>query len=156
MLSKSALDHKVTFLFSSKEEVGGMGAKVASYANAPEESIVVDVSFATQQGVPRDSSGNMGKGAMIGFSPVLDKKMTKELISLATKYKIPFQHEVMGGKTGTNADNICVSRSGVPTALISIPQKNMHTPAEIIDTKDIEACSRLIYKYITEVFDREV
>ena len=156
MLSKVNLNCKVTFLFSSKEEVGGMGARVASYATAPDEAIALDVSFASQQGVPADSCGKLSEGAMIGMAPVLNKKMTKELMSLAKKYKIPHQLEVMGGTTGTNADDICIARSGVPTALISIPQRNMHTPAEIIDIKDIEACSRLIFKYITEVFDKEV
>ena len=57
----------------------------------------------------------------------------------------------MGGTTGTNADEINVTRGGVPCGLVSIPQRNMHTPAEICDLKDIENVARLLAAFIREV-----
>ena len=59
--------------------------------------------------------------------------------------------EVMGGRTGTNADGINGSRGGVPCGLVSIPQRNMHTPAEICDLEDIENTARLLAAFIREV-----
>ena len=91
----------------------------------------------------------MGKGAMIGVSPVLDGEITAELKKLAADKKIPFQTEVMGRSTGTDADDISVSHGGIRTALISIPLKYMHTPVEVIDTVDVEAVGRLMAAFLT-------
>lgn len=88
---------------------------------------------------------------MIGISPILDKSITETLKRLAKEQEIPFQLEVMGGTTGTNADEINVSRAGVPCGLVSIPQRNMHTPAEICDLMDIENVARLLAAFIREV-----
>ena len=57
----------------------------------------------------------------------------------------------MGGSTGTDCDEVAVTKSGVPTALLSIPQRSMHTAAEIVDTKDVEAVARLMAAYAKEV-----
>ncbi len=90
----------------------------------------------------------MGEGAMIGVSPVLDKNISKRLISLAKEKNIPYQCEVMNGRTGTNGDVISVSKSGVKTSLVSIPISNMHTDVETVDVKDIESVCDLIEQYI--------
>ena len=86
----------------------------------------------------------MGKGVMIGVSPSLDRIMSDSFIKLAKESNIPYQIEVMGGRTGTDADVISVSKGGIRTGLLSIPIKYMHTPVEVVDTEDIKAVSRLI------------
>lgn len=85
---------------------------------------------------------------MIGISPVLNKAMTNKLISLAKKKNIPYQLEPLSGSTGTNADHISVSKSGVKTALVSIPERFMHTQSEVISLSDVKATAELIYEYI--------
>ena len=138
---------KVIVSLSAQEELSLRGARTATYSAAPDEAIVVDVSFGDGPDVPKSMCGKVSAGAMLGFSPVLSRAMTKRLATLADEENIPYQSEVMSGSTGTNADVISISRSGVSTALISIPLRNMHTNAEVVDTSDIEATARLIAAY---------
>lgn len=141
---------KVTVMFSSQEEVGTRGAKIGPYKKNVDEAIVVDVSFGYTPNCDREDCGELSKGAMIGFSPILDKTMSRILVDVAKRDSIPYQTEIMSGKTGTNADVISISESGVKTALISIPEKYMHQPVEVVDINDIEAVKELIVTYIKE------
>ncbi len=139
----------VMVVCSTREEVGGQGARIRAYTLEPTEAIAVDVSFATQPGTS-GLTAELGGGPMIGFSSALDRKMSKKLIRLAKEQNIPYQLEAMGGRTGTNADCIGISRGGVRTGLISIPQRNMHTPAEVCDLEDMENIAKLIAAYIMD------
>lgn len=141
---------KVTVMFSSQEEVGTRGAKVGPYAKSVDEAISVDVSFALTSGCDKSACGELSKGAMIGFSPILDKEISRKLVDVAEKNNIPYQCEIMSGRTGTNADVISISEKGIKTALISIPEKYMHQRVEVVDTADVESVSRLICAYIKE------
>lgn len=149
-LSKEKLSCKVTVALTAQEEISGSGARTASFAQYPNEAVVVDVSFARQSGVTAEKSGTMGKGGMIAIAPTLSRELSKTLIALANEKEIPHQLEVMGAATGTNADYISSARGGVKTALISIPLRSMHTQAEVIDLNDIEACAELICAYVSE------
>ncbi|MCR5636898.1 MAG: M28 family peptidase [Clostridiales bacterium] len=151
LLSEKELDCKVHFLFSSKEEVGGIGAKTGAFSIKPDRAIAFDVSFAKQPGVADCDSGEMSKGPMIGISPTLSRDMTNELKLIAKNNNIEYQTEIMGGTTGTNADDISANAGGIKTALISVPLRNMHTPAEIIDVNDIENSALLAAKYILQI-----
>lgn len=145
------LNCKVTLMFSSQEEVGTRGAKAGAFGKDVDEAIVVDVSFAYTPLSNKSECGEIGKGAMIGFSPILDKSMSNKMVDVAKQNDIPYQIEVMGGgHTGTNADVITLCENGIKSALLSIPQKYMHSPIEVVDTKDIESVSRLIVEYISE------
>ena len=141
---------KVTVMFSSQEEVGTRGAKVGPYAKSVDEAISVDVSFALTPGCDKSECGELSNGAMIGFSPILDKEISRNLVDAAEKNNIPYQCEIMSGRTGTNADVISISEKGIKTALISIPEKYMHQRVEVVDTADVESVSRLICAYIKE------
>ncbi len=148
LIKENPVNSGVTFVFTSQEETYGKGAATAAYSVYPDEAISVDVSFARQSGVSPAESGELGKGAMICISPVLSRRMSYRFISLAKENNIPYQLEVTGGLTGTNGDKISVTRSGIPTAVISIPQRNMHTGAEIVSIDDIESIAQLLYEYI--------
>lgn len=141
---------KITVLFSTQEEVGTRGAKIGPYGRNVDEAIAVDVSFGYTPNCKKEECGELGKGSMIGFSPILNKENSRKLVSVAENYKIPYQIEVMNGRTGTNADVISISESGIKCSLISIPLKNMHSPVEVIDIKDVENVSSLIVAYIKE------
>ena len=142
---------KITVLCSSQEEVGGRGASIAPYGRDVDEAIAVDVTFADSPLCSHKDLGELGKGAMVGFSPVLDKTMSNKLIEVAKKNNIPYQTEVMGGRsTGTNADEISLVQSGIRTGLLSIPERYMHSPAETIDIKDVEYTAELIAAYVRE------
>lgn len=141
---------KITVLFSSQEEVGKRGAIVGAYSENADEAISVDVSFAYTPTCDREDCGEISKGAMIGFSPILDNSISQKLVEVAKRNNIPYQCEIMNGITGTNADEISVSKSGIKTALISIPEKYMHQCVEVVDTKDVESVSALIIAYVKE------
>ncbi len=133
---------------SAQEELGLRGAKTSAYKYYPNEAIVVDVSFGAFSGIPKQNTGKLDGGPMICISPVTDRIMTAELKQTAEQLNIPYQCEVCGSSTGTNADVISVTKSGIRTALVSIPLLNMHTPCETISMKDVEATAKIIAEYV--------
>lgn len=141
--------YKVILLFSAQEETYGTGAKTGAFAFDLDEAVAVDVSFASQP----DVSGQygkieLGKGPMICISSVMDRKMSQKLTEVAKEKNIPYQLEPIAGATGTNGDHIAVSKSGVKTAVVSVPQRYMHTPCEVISLADVENTARLLAAYI--------
>ena len=150
MLEEKGVDCNLSVLFSVQEETGGSGAQTGAFAASPEEAIAVDVSFASAPGVSGEKYASLGKGTMIGYAPSLDYAMSKTLEKIAKEKEIPYQLEVMGGKTGTNCDEIQISGAGVKTALLSVPLRNMHTAVEVCDLEDIENTARLMAEYIAE------
>lgn len=146
-LSKNTPEYTVILSVTEGEELGTRGAVTATFDISPDEAIALDVSFGDAPDCPSDKCGKMGGGVMIGISPVLNNKITNRLKTIAKDKNISYQLEVMGGRTGTDADVISVSKSGVPCGLVSIPLRNMHTPAEIIDTADLEAVITLLEAY---------
>ena len=143
-LSKEQRECDVVALFAVQEEVGGAGASVAAFALTPHAAIVTDVSFACTPDAEAHKCGVLGEGAMLGIAPGLDQTLTETLKRVAKARQIPLQWEVMGDRTGTDADGIAFSREGIPTALLSIPQRYMHTPVEVVDVNDIKAVADLM------------
>ena len=147
-LSGKKLPFNVVFAFTDMEELGTRGAKTAAFSVSPDEAIVIDVSFGDAPDVSSGDCGKLSGGAMIGMSPILDKNISKKLVAVAKENNLPYQTEVMGGRTGTNGDVISVNKSGVKTGLVSIPLRNMHSDVEVIDLKDIENVCDLLEQYI--------
>ena len=147
-LSGKELPFNVVFALTDMEELGTRGAKTAAFNISPDESIVIDVSFADGPDIPSKDCGKLSGGVMIGISPILDKDLSKQLLSIAKEENIPYQTEVMGGRTGTNGDVISISKNGVKTGLVSIPLRNMHTDVEIVDIEDIKSVCDLLEQYI--------
>ena len=133
---------------SEQEELGTRGAKSATFSIFPDEAVAIDVSFGDAPDVAPTKCGKLGGGAMIGISPILNRKISDKLSDIAKENDIPYQFEVMGGTTGTDADVITITKSGVPCGLLSIPLRNMHTPAEVVDTKDIASVCDILEKYL--------
>lgn len=150
ILKENGFDGDLTVMLSSQEEVGCRGAITGAFSNQADEAIVVDVTFATQPDVTSEDGGKLGKGGMIGFSPVLNREMSLKLVETAEKHHLPYGREVMGRSTGTNADSISVSGKGIKTGMVSVPLRNMHTSVEVIDTDDIKNSAKLIAYYILE------
>lgn len=148
ILKEKKCNKKVSVLFSVQEETGMSGAMAGGFTSDAVKSISVDVSFAKTKDTPRDITASLGKGTMIGIAPALCNGMSRQLKAIAEQEKIPYQLEVMGGRTGTNADRLAVSKGGRSAALLSIPLKNMHTPVEVINLDDIEATAQLMAQYI--------
>lgn len=147
-IAKAKEHPTVKLLFSRQEETGGSGAVTGSFLTEADECIAVDVSFADAPDMLSNKCGKLGKGPMIGIAPVLDRKISQALKATAEKAKIPYQLEIMSDLTGTNADHIAISKGGIKTGLVSIPQRNMHTGVEVVSLDDIKNCAQLIAEYI--------
>lgn len=150
LIKDKNLNCKISVMFSVQEETGGSGAQAGAFAANADEAIAVDVSFASAPGVSSEKYASLGGGTMIGYGPSLDYAMSRKLSEIAENKNIPNQPEVMGGKTGTNCDEIQVAGKGVKTALLSIPLRNMHTAVEVCDLEDIENTAKLMAEYIIE------
>ncbi len=144
LLQGKSLPWNVAALFCSQEEVGTRGAMPATTAIRPNAAIVTDVSFAHTPDANRRDCGVLGGGAMLGISTVLNESMTEQLRVFAERDGIAIQYEPMASTTGTDADKITITAEGVPTALLSIPLRYMHTPVEVASLGDIETVARLM------------
>lgn len=150
MLKSKELAFDLDVSFTAQEETGESGAKIAVYDLDPDYILEMDVSFAKTPDSDRAKCADMSKGVMVGIAPSLSRELSGRLISLAKSENIPYQLEVMGGKTGTNADTMSVNKSGAKACTLSIPLKFMHTPAEIIDTDDVISTAKLITAFATK------
>lgn len=147
--NEQSLEYKVVIMLSVQEETFGTGAKTGAFSINADEAIAVDVSFASQPDITGQYSKiELSQGPMICISPILNRKMSDKLIEIAENSEIPYQLEPISGTTGTNADNITVTKSGVKTSVVSIPQRYMHTPNEVISLDDVENTAKLICEYI--------
>ena len=130
-----------------QEELGTYGARAAAFALAPDVAIVVDVSPATD--VPggnaaRAGAIELGMGAMIARGPTLNKKLSDLLSEIAQAEGIAHGFEVYSRQTNTDADEFHLAREGIPTGLISVPTRYVHSPNEMCDLADVEAIIALI------------
>ena len=148
-LTKNKLDHiKLSVLFSSQEETNGSGAKTGSFSLMPDYAIALDVGFGDDPYTDKTQTIALGKGPSIGISPTLDREFTKELKELCKDKNIPYQHDVMGGRTGTNADSINNTGRGIKTALLSVPLRYMHTGCEVASVDDLENAAKVLAEYL--------
>jgi tetrahedral aminopeptidase len=134
-----------------QEETGLKGATVSAYGINPDIGIAVDVGFGAQQGVSDNESIKMNEGPALAIGPNVHPKMQTRLSAVASKYEIPMQKEVIPGNSGTDGWAIQVARSGVPTAVFSIPLRYMHTSVETLNIKDVERTGRLMALFISEL-----
>jgi endoglucanase len=134
-----------------QEETGLYGAKTAAHHIRPDIAIALDVTFAPQPGVNGDESYEMGAGPTLGFGPNFYPKLVEKIKDTATQYEIKLQHEIVPGASGTDAWAIQVAVEGIPTALLGIPIRNMHSPVETADLQDIDRAGRLLAHFIASL-----
>jgi putative aminopeptidase FrvX len=130
------------------EEVGDfLGARAASFAIEPAVAVAVDVTWASDVpgGDPKDfGEQKLGDGAAISRGPGISPQLFELLMETAEAEGIEHRIEVSTGRSHTDADAVVVSRAGVPTGVVSIPLRHMHSPGEICDLADVEACVQVL------------
>jgi endoglucanase len=134
-----------------QEETGLYGARTAAYHIQPDIAIALDVTFAEQSGVSQDDASEIGGGPSIALGANIHPKLFDRIIEVAKTYEIKHQIEAIPAATGTDAWAIQVARDGIPTALLSIPLRNMHSPVETVDLRDIERTGRLLAQFIASL-----
>jgi len=131
-----------------QEELGLVGAFMATYNLRPDLGITIDVCHGDMPDIPSDESFPLGKGVAVGIGPILNRAHTKAMIQLAKQEKIPYQIDPEAGDTGTEASVHAVAREAIPAVLLSIPSKYMHTMVEMVSLDDLKATARLAARYI--------
>ena len=137
-----------------QEEVGLRGATTAAYTINSQTGIAVDVSFSTDYpSVAKEKHGeaHIGKGPLVTRGANINPIVFQTLIKAGTEEGIPFQVEIEGGMTGTDAETMQISRSGMATGLLGVPIRYMHTPCELLSLTDVENCARLMAAYCRRV-----
>ncbi|KAJ49470.1 endoglucanase [Clostridium tetanomorphum] len=146
----------IYFVCSCQEEVGHRGAKVASYNINPDIGIAIDVTFDSGKLGDTNRENVLAGGPIICIGPNIHAKLREKIMEIANEYNIPYGVEVEPGNTGTDAWDIQISRDGIPTLLISIPIKYMHTSVEMVNIEDIKNTGRLLAKFIEKLNDIEL
>jgi endoglucanase len=152
-LAASHHEWDVLGVASVQEETTFLGAATSAYDIAPDVAIAIDVSFGEQNGVSSDHAVGMGKGPAIGIGPNFHPRLVQALVDMAGKLEMPCQMEPTPGHSGTDAWPIQVAHEGIPTALLSIPLRYMHTPVETVSLKDVERTGRLMAEFIATLDD---
>lgn len=148
LLKDKPLAVDVCVLGSVQEEYTGVGAAAGAYNMMPDWAIAVDVTFGTTPDSDKKDTFALGKGPTVGIGPRLNKKMYQQLLDTAKKENIPVSKEILPRETGTNADDMQISREGVAVACVSLPLRYMHTPIEAVHLDDIENTAQLLAAYI--------
>ena len=131
-----------------QEEISLLGATTATFGLAPDVAVAIDVTFGTQPGSPDVETFAVGKGPTIGVGPNMHPRMTQGLRAAAQRIDLETRWEPMSGPSGTDGWAIQVAREGIPTGVIGIPIRSMHTPVETVSVKDVERTGRLLAEFI--------
>ena len=133
-----------------QEEIGLRGARTSAFGIDPQVGVAVDVTHATDcPTIEKKEEGDIGldKGPVIERGPNMNPKVVRRLVQIAEGRKIPFQMAASGRATGTDANSIQVNRAGVATGLISIPNRYMHSPVEMISLDDLDRAATLLAQF---------
>ena len=149
-LQRMSCEADVYFVCSAQEEVGGRGAQTAAFAVAPDLAVVLDVDFALTPGCGPDVANPLD-AMVVTHGPYVQPKVAKRLVDCAKAHHVKLSQNVAGRYTGTDADEIGVSRAGVPTVVFSLPEKYMHTSVETISLDTLEEGARLLAHFLSEL-----
>ncbi|HXS67857.1 MAG TPA: M42 family metallopeptidase [Candidatus Polarisedimenticolia bacterium] len=149
--SKGKLAAEVCVVSNVQEEVGLLGARQIAYSLKPDIALVVDVTHATDYPtVNKAQHGDIkvGKGPSITHGGCNHPEVVARLESVAKAKKISLQHEAMSATSGTDTDVIFWTRGGIASALISLPNRYMHSPVELVSLKDLEQIPQLLAAFV--------
>ena len=152
--NKVKLPYSLYVVNSVQEEIGLRGAQMIAHRIKPDVAVVTDVCHDTSTPMVNkieNGEQNSGDGPVLTYGPAVQNNLLKHIITSAEKNKIPFQRAVVSRATGTDTDAFAYSNDGVPSALISLPLRYMHTTVEMAHKEDIENCIRLIYESILTI-----
>jgi putative aminopeptidase FrvX len=156
LLADDTPSAQVTAVATTQEEIGysGGGARTSAYRIEPEVALVVDVTFATDApGVEKKELGDhkLGGGPVLGRGSAAHPVVFDRLVAVAEREGIPYTIAAQARYTATDADAIYLSRTGVATGLISVPNRYMHSPNEVVSRSDLEQAARLIAAFVREL-----
>ncbi len=137
-----------------QEEIGLRGAEMIAHRIKPNVAIITDVTHDTQTPmINKITQGDMacGKGPVVSYAPAVQINLNRLLIEAAEKAGIPYQRQASSRSTGTDTDAFAYSNDGVPSALISLPLRYMHTTVEMVHKEDVDNVIKLIYEVLMSI-----
>jgi putative aminopeptidase FrvX len=152
--NKKKLPFGLYIVNSVQEEIGLRGAEMIADRIKPNVAIVTDVTHDTQTPmINKITQGDLfsGKGPVLSYAPAVQINLNKLLVKVAEKNNIPFQRQASSRFTGTDTDAFAYSNGGVPSALISLPLRYMHTTVEMVHKEDVDNVIRLIYETLLNI-----
>ncbi|MBI5825329.1 MAG: M42 family metallopeptidase [Chloroflexi bacterium] len=138
-------------LASVQEEVTLGGAQTSAFQIRPTIAVAVDMTFGKGTGSSGWQTFGIGKGVTLGISPSIHPFLYKRFKEVAERIEIPFANDMMPEYSSTDADAMQLVAEGIPTMLVSIPQRYMHTPVELVAIKDIRRAGRLLAEFIASL-----
>jgi len=152
--NKKKLPFGLYIVNSVQEEIGLRGAEMIAQRIKPNVAIVTDVTHdTTTPMISKITQGDLscGKGPVVSYAPAVQTNLNKLLIKTAEKNEIPFQRQASSRSTGTDTDAFAYSNGGVPSALISLPLRYMHTTVEMVHKEDVDNVISLIYESLLNI-----
>jgi putative aminopeptidase FrvX len=146
--NKKKLNYGLYVVNSVQEEVGLRGAEMIAHTIQPNAAIITDVCHDTSTPMINkivEGDTRCGAGPVLTYGPAVHNKLLDLIIDTATKHKIDFQRDSVSRATGTDTDAFAYSNGGIPSALISLPLRYMHTTVEMAEIRDIEGVIKLMY-----------
>ncbi len=150
-LQKKSHQWDVWAVATVQEEVGLLGAFTSAFGLRPQVAIAIDVTFAKGPGANDWGTFPLAKGPTLSFGPNLHPFLFKKFEELAKNLEIPYQTEVTPRHTGTDGYATQAAAEGIPTMVIGIPLRYMHTPVELVALKDIQRAGRLVAEFIASL-----
>lgn len=150
-LVERSIEWDVWVAATTHEEENLAGAQTSAFQLHPQAAIVVDVTFGQGPGSPDYLTFPLGKGPTLGWGPNVHPGFHMQLKELAEQLEIPFHLEPMATHSGTEAMAVQISAEGIPTMVIEIPIRYMHTPIEMVSLGDIQYTGHLIAEFITRL-----
>jgi endoglucanase len=135
---------------TQEEETMG-GARTSAFQLRPELAVAVDVTWGKSPGSADHLTFPLGKGLTLGWGPNVHPGLHQSIKKTAEDIEVPFAVEAMPRHSGTDAFAIQVAAQGIPTMVVSIPLRYMHTPVEVVALKDIRRTARLLAEFITRL-----
>jgi putative aminopeptidase FrvX len=138
-------------LASVQEETSFGGSFTSAYQLRPTIAIALDMTFGKGTGSNDYQAFPIGKGVTLGIGPSIHPFLHKRLKEVAERVEIPVKDEAMPAYSSTDADAMQLTAEGIPTMVVSIPQRYMHTPVEMVAMKDIQRAGRLLAEFIASL-----
>ena len=151
MLQRRLHDWDVWAVASTQEEETLGGALTSPFEIQPDLAIVIDVCFAKGTGGSDWRVLTLGEGIGLGWGPNIHPALYKAMEEKAIELEIPYSRDLMPRMSGTDATAVQVVREGIPTAVLGIPLRYMHTPVEMVSIKDIKRVGRLMAEFISDL-----
>jgi endoglucanase len=156
--SGKKLRARVSAVSNIMEETGLQGARQIAYALKPDVAVVVDVTHATDVPTvskPLHGDVRVGSGPTLTHGGCNHSEVVARIGNVARKRRIPLQHEAVSATSGTDTDVIFWTRGGIPSALVSLPTRYMHSPIELVSLRDLEKIPELLAAFALSLVEKE-